>query len=455
MPVSMPAAAAATSEVRARPASPARVGTRLATRARRRAVPLALVVAGAGAVLLSSLGFPLHAGWTTVVWWRVPADIWATMRSAHTILWGDLGGVYGSGTGLVAFPGAALLLLPAAAVSQALHLTESFPMALPHPTAWWVLGPYAALVSGVALVAADALAERLGVGRGRRALLAVAGAAVLFPVYGLWGHPEDAVAVGMLLFAAVAALDDRVPAAGWWAGLAVAVQPLVLLGLPVVAGVLGWRRLVAFAGRAAAPALAVVAVPLAAEPRATLHALADQPNFPLLDHVTPWTAMAPHLGGHGVSLAVAGGPGRLVAVALALALAPGAARLRHRPEAVVWLMAAGLGLRVLTESVLDPYYLWPPLAVALAAAARAGWPRWGSAALLAVATSAVAEVRLPWLVWWLLAAGGVVAVVGLAFPARVGARRSSSGARMPLGDEEEGSARGCPAGETGPVPAAW
>ncbi len=52
----------------------------------------------------------------------------------------------------------------------------------------------------------------MGVDRVKRALLALAGAAVLWSVAVEWGHPEDAVALGLVLFA-ILALSD-----GGWSG---------------------------------------------------------------------------------------------------------------------------------------------------------------------------------------------------------------------------------------------
>ena len=42
----------------------------------------------------------------------------------------------------------------------------------------------------------------------------------------IWGHPEDAVAVGFALYALVFALDGRWTGAGWLFGAALATQPL-------------------------------------------------------------------------------------------------------------------------------------------------------------------------------------------------------------------------------------
>lgn len=400
---------------------------------RRHSVPLAATLAGVVAAMAWSMLYVVHANHLT--YWRVPGDIWSTLRAAHFIGWGDLGGIYGAGTGLVSFPGAALLLVPVALIASFFGLSQSFPYYLPHPTAWLVLGPYMMLVASVALFGADALARRVGMSPARRAVVCVVGAVVLFPVDAVWGHPEDAVAVGLLLYSLCFVVDDRVVGAGWLAGAAVAVQPLVLLGIPVLAAWIGWRRLPGFLVRAGLPSLAVLATPLLAEPRATLHALMDQPNFPRIDHATPWTSLAPHLGGHGAGLAVAAGPGRLVALGAAVVLVPWVAHRRGQVAAVVWALAVALALRCLTESVMDAFYLWPPLAVALVAAGARSWKRLVVAGVAGVAASAVAEVHLVWWAWWAAVTAGLLVAVCSGFPRASGTRRSSSAAGMPLAQQ--------------------
>src|ERR1700722_18474078 len=138
--------------------------------------------------------------------WRISGDIWGTFRSSQFIGWGDLGNVYGDDTGLVTLPGILILFAPIAMLAGVFNMTESFPFTLPHPTAWLVLGPYEILISCAALFACDALAERLGVGRGRRGILCIAEGIVLWNVSVIWGHPEDAVAVALALYAVVLAL---------------------------------------------------------------------------------------------------------------------------------------------------------------------------------------------------------------------------------------------------------
>ena len=118
---------------------------------------------------------------------------------------------------------------------------------------------------------------------------------------------------------------------------------------------------------------------------ATTHALIDQPNYPGVDHATPWTALAPVITGRGHDLTVAAGPGRLVGLILACAVGVWARRVRHNPELIVWAAAVTLALRCLTESVMVDFYVWPTLAVALVVAAASG--RWRLVCTAALAYS--------------------------------------------------------------------
>src|SRR5215471_10331884 len=99
--------------------------------------------------------------------WSLPNDLWATLAAAQRLLHGNLGGLYTPPTRLITFPGAAVILVPVVAI-------------------------------------ADAAGERLGADRAKRAVLALASAVALWSVSVRWGHPEDAVAVGLLLYAILA-----------------------------------------------------------------------------------------------------------------------------------------------------------------------------------------------------------------------------------------------------------
>jgi hypothetical protein len=350
--------------------------------------------------------------------WVVSSDIWGAYRSAHFIAWGALGSVYAAGTYVVTFPGILLLFAPLSMLTGGLGMTESFPFITPHPTAWLVLGPYEILVGCTAVFACDALAERLGISPGRRVGLCVAEGVALWPLLVLWGHPEDALALALAVYAMVFALDGRWSGAGWLFGAAVATQPLVVLMLPVLLAMSGKRRAPALLLRSSLPGALLLAVPLAAQFHTTAHVLLAQPNFPRIDHATPWTALAPRLGGTGKDIAVAAGPGRVVALLAACVLGWWARRWRDRPDLLVWAAATALTLRCLTESVMDAYYVWPTLAVGLIVAARmTTWRRTvGIVAALAVTISAQFHFG-EWL-WWPTVTSGLLVMLLSTFPAR-------------------------------------
>jgi hypothetical protein len=353
--------------------------------------------------------------------WQLPHDLWGTLAAAQRLARLDLGGLYTPPTSLIAFPGAALILVPVVAVIDAAGLGLAVPGAHnPQPGAWLLAGPYEVALSAVALFAADSIAERLGVARSRRAVLAAAEAVALWSVSVHWGHPEDAVAVGLLLFGILALSDSKAGRSGWLIGAAIAVQPLVLLALPVAVAVIEPRRLPGFLTRSAAPGALLLGAAAAANWPATVKAVTSQPNWPALDHTTPWTSLAPHLS-HG---AVATGPARALAILVACggAIVVGRRwRLRQRghlsawsPQALqelLWWVAVALALRCVFEPVMVAYYVWPVLAVALVTASTS-WSRLIATAVVASALTFVSQAswRGPWIWWGSMVAGLVLAL---------------------------------------------
>lgn len=348
----------------------------------------------------------LHAGR-----WQVPGDLWFTLRSATAYVHGPAAAIYGGGDHLVTLPGILVVLAPVALVAHAGHLSMGLPVTLvTYPTAWVVVGPYEMLVASTVLVAVDVVAERAGVTPRARLGLALVQAVVLSDVDVLWGHPEDALAMALLV-AAVAAVDGgRTDRAGWVLGAALAVQPLVVLAVPVVLAWRGGWRPVPTALRLVLPSMVLLAWPLAGAPMVTVHALVDQPNFVRVDHPTPWAALSPALG-PGV---VAAGPARVVGVGLAVVLAVGVWVWRRHRGAVslceaMWLIGVALALRCAFEPVLDPYYAWPAVAaLVLCAAMVAGGRRLAVVAVPALGTMVVAQLHLTGpLLWWLALLGGL------------------------------------------------
>ena len=358
----------------------------------------------------------------------LPADLWSTLVAAHRLLHLDLGGLYTAPTALISFPGAAVILVPVVALIGAAGLGLAAPGATnPHPGAWLLAGPYEMAVSGVALFAADSVAERLDVKQPKRALLAITGAVALGNVSLAGGHPEDAVAVALFLAGILALSTARASRSAWLIGAAVAVQPLVLLSLPIIVTVVQPRLLVGYLARVAVPATLLLGTAAAANSTATLRAVTSQPNWPAVDHTTPWVSLAPHLSGGAVSA----GPARALAIVVACGCA---IAVRHRwlgtgsapgwsPEFfqyLLWWVAVALAVRCVFEPVMVAYYVWPALAVALVAASGT-WTRLIPTSLAAVIVTFASGAgwQGPW-TWW----GSMVAGLCLTLLA---ARTSESG----------------------------
>jgi hypothetical protein len=390
----------------------------------RRLFPLLATVVMAAVGMAGTIWGPRYYGKTA---WALPNDLWATLIAAQRLAHLNLAGLYTPPTQLVSLPGAAVILVPAIAVINVTGLQLAAPDAHgPFPAVWLLAGPYEVVISAVALFAADAIAERLGATRPKRFWLAAAGATALWSVTIRWGHPEDAVAVGLLLYAMLALADSRTSRSAWLAGAAVAVQPLVLLAFPLLAVVVEPRRLAGFLTRAAAPAALLLAGAGAGNRTAAVHAVNNQPNSPSVDHPTPWIYLAPHMAEDQV----AAGPGRILAVVTACGCALAVARRWRtartlRPagrwshqmlEELLWWTALTLSLRSLFEPVMVSYYLWPPLAVALVAAARDWW-RLLPTGCVAVVLTFFSQIgwRNPW-IWWTPMVAGLALALFFARP---------------------------------------
>jgi hypothetical protein len=441
-------------------------------RIRRRMFPL---IASAGLIAI---------GMFTTTWgptlighkeWALPYDLWGTLIATTRLAHGSIGGLYAPPTGLISLPGAAVILLPCAALISALHLSLAIPgPANLHPAVWLLAGPYETAIGCLPLFAADALAERLKAPDWTRAVLAAVGAGILWSVCPRWGHPEDAVAVGLLLYAVLAQAGGRTARAGWLAGAAVCVQPLVLLALPVMLALLPWRRMAPFGVRAAVPSAVLLAAAAIADWHDTYQSVTSQPDSPVVNHPTIWTSLAPQMANTNV----AAGPFRLATILLACLCALAVRRrwmaqlakhanheisgmsrrdsARHSgfgrsdgrsagdpadrsadrsdgdpagqsdgvqawPTALLadalWWVAFTLALRSFFEPVMVSYYPWPPMAVALIPAAALGWRRLLVAGLLAGGLTAAAQgsSHAVW-IWWAPLVAGLAVLLVVSWP---------------------------------------
>lgn len=361
--------------------------------------------------------------------WVLPGDIWGTFFSARYVAWGDIGDVYRQGTGLVTFPGIAVLLAPVALLVDALHLTVSIsPIFLAHPSSWYLLGPADLLLGVSTIFATDRFARTLVVPVPWRAVLDCGVTIPLFVLIVLWGHPEDAVALTLALYAMAGTWDGRTWQAGWLWGAAIVMQPFAILLFPLALAQTAKRCRLATCVRAVIPSVGLLAIPLVTEWPATSATLIRQPNFPTLDHPTPMIAFATRLSNRltgstatlkGESsglvhhivvssvtatrvLIVSAGPGRLIAVAFAVVV--GAAAYRSKPQLAgfTWLCALALSGRCIFESVMVPFYLAPPcILIFLAAANRRG--HWRLVLATLAGTAALVASCSRWEEWpyWL------------------------------------------------------
>lgn len=354
--------------------------------------------------------------------WATPPDLWSTYDAAVLAVHGHLAQVYSPATGLVTFPGIVVVLAPVAAVGSALHL-EMGPNVAPYfaPTGWLLLGPYVLVLSTVPLFAVDAIARRFGVALRNRVVLSLTEAFVIANVTVKYGHPEDALAVGLALYGALAAEDGEWTSCAWLLGIAIAVQPLAVLAAPAIVARRG-RLVVRLLPGLILPSAIVLAAPLAASWSAASSAITHQLNYPSLNFATPWTSIAPRVGSAG---GVSAGPVR--AGVTLLAFAAGAVLCRRRPslEFVLFVIGSLFFARIVTEVVMDGYYPWAVVGIGVLLAARRGCWRLGASALLAIAVTLLGSQHWQgvW-PWWLAVIGASGACLLLGWP--TGAQQDTS-----------------------------
>jgi hypothetical protein len=371
------------------------------------------------AVVITGMAYSFW--WPPVVrhhggYWTIPTDIWLEVRDAHYVGWGGLSFVYSAHTDLVTLPGFAVIMWPVVTLCSALGLSESAPiLQLTEPHAWFLVGPFSMAMTGVALFALNALARRLGISRTSRHVLMVVEGIALWSTVDMWGHPEDVVALGFAVYALIFLLDRRWTGAGWFLGIAIAMQLYVVVLIPIVIALIGWRKATEVLARSAIiPGFFLVAV-LVPNFHGSITALLNQPNFPKANFPTPWVLLAPKLS----SVTVAAGPGRIIGLVVAVALAIPAYRWRGNPAAVVWLAGVVLGVRCIFESVMDPYYVMPALALALVAGATRGRVRWLLTCVFGLGLSLILYRHINMWAYWFAMTGLMTAMFALAWPSSV------------------------------------
>ncbi len=378
------------------------------------------------AIIISGMAFSIF--WNRLFYdstnWYTPGDLWSTFRAAQYVSWGGESQIYNNPAAFQTFPGIAFILAPLAKLASIFHLSSGFPTSLPQPTAWWILGPVELALGASLLFPLDTLARKLDVPLLRRVVLLTLESALIWPSVVLWGHPEDALSLTLALYGLMATANGTWRRVGIYFGLAIAIQPLVVLLVPIVAAIVPMKRWPLPSFIMIAPAAFLLLPPLLQEWGPTTRILLRQPNFTAVNHPTPWASVAPVLNpahvqifpmlkhlkladGHHRAVevlmtsntlpVVAAGPGRILAVLIALLI--GAFVKVRRPSwpQVIWLATLALSLRCVFEPVMVPYYLLPGLALALVVASLNPARSFALAAIAAAACTWLSYLHVgPW-----------------------------------------------------------
>jgi hypothetical protein len=243
----------------------------------------------------------------------------------------------------------------------------------------------------------------------------------------------------------MSALDGKWGRVGIFMGLALLFQPLTALMLPVVVLYLPARRWCATASIVALPSILLLIPPLLKEWHATTFTLLKQPNYPSIDHPTPWLSLAPILershrafvevpklvtkpdGTHSIEYVktairivavVSAGPGRWAALLLACAIGIYVAKAKPDLPSIVWWIAVCLSLRCVFECVMNPYYLLPAGAIILVLAATLSGYRFLSTSLVIAACTTLSYQFIgPW-AYYTSVIGLLVVALAWAYPRR-------------------------------------
>lgn len=377
-----------------------------------RSAPVVMtVLLAAGALVYWTLvvGVGADHGWDPV------SDLWNSAGIALAIGHGHWVAVYASNSQLESPPGLEFVLAPLMTLGHGLGLSSSAAEGSTY-TIWLLLLPAVATVMAASvLFALDAIARRWGYSEAKRlALSAMAGLGVVNAA-AFWGHPEDCIALALVLWAALAIDGEGSNAlirAGWLLGIAVAFQPLALLAVAPIVARFGFRDLCRVAWRLALPSLVLLLPELMTSRARTLHELIDQPVDPWGLSSTPFSHLSRSLG-HGM---YSGGTMRLVATLIAVVLGILICRHRHDLPTVFFVTALAFTLRVLLENELLGLYFFPVIALTLLLTLRRspvlfGWCAAASLLCLFLGNRKVhADIAL----WWPAIMATTVVMVGLA-----------------------------------------
>jgi hypothetical protein len=367
--------------------------------AERRAAPLMVTVAMLVGVMAYSVLFHplLHVGKIALL---SPSDLWSLAQSSYAMLHGNYAHVYVRNGSLTSPPAFEVALAPVIGFGELIGLSPHLHAAGQPLSMWFVLGPAALLFASTALFALDAVARHWEFSDGRRIALALVGGVAVANVAGGWGHPEDCVAVAFVVWAALALERDGLraaPRAAWLLGLGIAFQPLAILGVAPVLARVGWRRAARLSWRLVLPSAVVLLPPLLAETHETLYVVLKQPFQPKYISWTPLTHLAPVIA----PATDGGGPTRAIAILIGATLGIVVCRRRHDLATVLSMVAVAAFLRVLFETELNWYYLWPVPALCLVLALRKSRVRFTVCSVALLVSMLLGDRRVHHIAtWW-------------------------------------------------------
>jgi hypothetical protein len=348
-----------------------------------------------------------------------PHDLWSLAGSSSMILHGRFGDIYVRHGALTSPPALEVALVPVTALGELLGLSPRLPGTGEPLSMWLVLGPAAVLMASTVLFALDAVARQWRFSEQSRLVLALVGAFGVANVVGWWGHPEDCVSVAFAVWAALAV--DRFGTAGarragWLLGFGVAFQPLALLAVVPVLARLNWRDAGRQVWRIALPSLLFLLPPLLAETHRTLFVMVRQPFEPAYISLTPLTPLATHLA-PGLD---GGGFTRLAAIVVSAAVALVVCRRYPGLDVVLASSAFAFFVRILLETEMNWYYVWPVPALCLLLALRRSRFRFTVCAAALASSVLLGDRRVHGIaLWWpALMATAVVMLLSAAPPPR-------------------------------------
>ncbi len=309
-------------------------------------------------------------------------DFWRNWADgAYMTFGGGYGHIYTLDRTLETAPALQVVIAPIARMGFGLSFPN--PSSVLYPQAFWVAGPLFLGAMALPICAGDRWLQYMSASDTGRRLTVLAVMAVTLPPIALYGHPEDLVALGCMLYGLIAALEGRHRATGWWLGVALAFQLFSILAIPIAFVFLKRRQWVPAIIPMIAVPLSVVLIPLITQPSAMVQQLLHQKVFDDLGYISPTWHLDPGVGAFiRVLVALLSIPAALVLAKIVPTDRRAAANL------VVWVIAVLFACRVF-EPELVPYFLAPTLALLPISAVRAPWWRFGGACVLAV-----------WLNWW-------------------------------------------------------